>query len=190
MSSGLETEVKYRIASWEEGEERLGSGGARIRRPRYFEKNVLFDFPQHHLEKRGEALRLRTARGRTWLTFKGPVHGTGRIKQRKEYETILDDVNAAEEILHALGLSECFLYEKYRADYVLEGLVVSLDEAPMGYFLELEGPPAEIEAGTRKLELRLQDAISLTYPRLYQLFRDEVPDAPEFMVFSAGKDTP
>jgi adenylate cyclase class 2 len=102
----------------------------------------------------------------------------------------LDDVMAVEEILHALGLSESFLYEKYRADYILEGLVVSLDEAPMGCFLELEGPPAAIEAGTRKLELRLEDAISLAYPRLYQLFRDDVPDAPEFMVFSGGKDRP
>ena len=189
MSSGLETEVKFRIASWDEGEERLRSGGARICRPRYFEKNVLFDFPQHNLEKRGEALRLRTARGSTWLTFKGPVHGSGRIKQRKEYETTLGDAIAVEDILHALGLSECFLYEKYRADYVLEGLVVSLDEAPMGCFLELEGPPAEIEAGARRLELRLQDAISLAYPRLYQLFRDETPDAPEFMVFSGGKES-
>ena len=189
MSSGLETEVKFRIASWEEGEERLRSGGARVRQPRYFEKNALFDFPQHHLERRGEALRLRTARGTTWLTFKGPIHGSSLIKQRKEYETTLDDVNAVEEILRALGLSERFLYEKYRADYVLEGLVVSLDEVPMGYFLELEGPPAEIEAGARKLELRLQDAISLAYPRLYQLFLDEDPDAPEFMVFPGGKES-
>ena len=78
MSSGLETEVKFRIASWGEGEERIRGIGARIRTPRYFEKNTLFDFPRQSLEKRGEALRLRTARGKAWLTFKGPVHGAGR----------------------------------------------------------------------------------------------------------------
>lgn len=184
MSSGLETEVKFRLASWEEGEKRLTDIGARIRTPRYFEKNILFDFPQHHLEKRGEALRLRTAQGKAWLTFKGPVHGPGRIKRRKEYETLLDDVGAITEIIGALGLSECFVYEKYRADYSLDNLTVSLDESPIGFFVELEGPPEEIESAARKLGLPMEDSISATYPRLYQLFRDENPQAPLFMIFS------
>jgi adenylate cyclase class IV len=88
-----------------------------------------------------------------------------------------------EEIICALGLAECFVYEKFRADYDLDSLSVSLDEAPIGFFVELEGPPSEIESAARKLDLPIEEAISLTYPRLYQLFRDENPGAPEFMVF-------
>jgi adenylate cyclase class 2 len=187
MSFGLEREVKFRVASWEEGEKRLLSQGAQIRVPRYFEQNSLFDSPQRLLEKRGEALRLRRARGAAWLTYKGPVHGSGRIKQRKEYETTLDDVRAIEEIFRILGLSECFLYEKYRAVYSIDELTVTLDEAPMGFFLELEGMPEKIEVVAEKLGLEMDDAISLTYPRLYQLYRDETPQAPEFMVFTEDR---
>jgi adenylate cyclase class 2 len=88
-----------------------------------------------------------------------------------------------EEVLRALGLSECFRYEKYRAVYTLGDLEVNLDEAPMGFYLELEGLPERIEAVADILGFRMEDAISLTYPRLYQLHRDELPQAPEFMVF-------
>jgi adenylate cyclase class 2 len=139
------------------------------------------------LEKRGEALRLRQARDRAWLTFKGPVHGSGRIKQRREYETALDDVRAIEEVFRVLGLSACFIYEKYRALYSLDELMVTLDEVPMGVYIELEGEPETIEVVVEKLGLRMEDAISIAYPRLYQLYRDENPQAPEFMIFSADK---
>ena len=186
MSLTVEREVKFRVASWKEGEQRLADGGAQVRVPRYFETNALFDFPKQLLERRGEALRVRQARGRAWLTYKGPVHGSGRIKQRKEYETALDDPQALEEILRILGLSECFVYEKYRATYAMDeidDLTVNLDEAPMGFFLELEGSAERIEAVAEKLGFRMDEAISITYPRLYQLYRDENPQAPEFMVF-------
>lgn len=183
MSFSLESEVKFRITSWEDGEERLVKMGARIRERRCFERNVLFDFPKGILERRGEALRVRRARDGVWLTFKGPVHGSGRIKQRKEYETRLDDAGAIEEILQALGLSQCFVYEKYRAVYSLDEVTVSLDEAPMGFFLELEGVPQQIERAAEKLGLRMEESISLTYPRLYQMYREDTPQAPEFMIF-------
>jgi adenylate cyclase class 2 len=183
LSFLLEKEVKFRIASREEGEQRLTDGGAQVRVPRYFETNALFDFPKQLLEKRGEALRVRKARGRAWLTYKGPLHGSGRIKQRKEYETALDDARALEEILCILGLSECFVYEKYRAVYAMGGLVVNLDEAPIGFYLELEGSCEQIVTVAEKLGFRMEEAISITYPRLYQIYRDENPQAPEFMVF-------
>ena len=35
-----------------------------------------------------------------------------------------------------------------------------------------------------KLSLEMKDAMSLSYPRLYQLHRAETPSAPEFMVFA------
>jgi adenylate cyclase class 2 len=187
LTCGLEREVKFRIATWEEGERRLADGGAQVRLPRYFETNSLFDFPKQLLERKGEALRVRLARGRAWLTYKGPVYGTGRVKQRKEYETALDDARAVGEILRVLGLSECFVYEKYRAVYSMEEMTIYLDEAPMGVYLELEGSAERIESVADKLGLVMEEAITLTYPRLYQLYRDEVPRAPEFMIFPEDK---
>jgi adenylate cyclase class 2 len=178
-----ETEVKIRLVSWEDGEERLARVGAKLREKRYFERNTLFDFPERSLTERGEALRLRQARGRAWLTFKGPMHGGGRIKKRKEYETVLEDGDATREILQALRMSETFRYEKFRAVYAVGDLLVCLDEVPMGFFMELEGASAHIVAGLQMLKFSMDEAFSATYPRLWQLHRDEFPDAPEDMIF-------
>ncbi|MFQ5791467.1 MAG: class IV adenylate cyclase [Acidobacteriota bacterium] len=183
LSIAVEKEVKFRIPSWDEGERRLATAGGSVREPRHFESNSLFDFPDRVLENRGEALRLRRSGSRAWLTFKGPVHGRGRIKQRHEYETSLGDPTAVEIMLQALGLEEHFRYEKYRAVYFLSGLAVMLDETPIGFFLEIEGTRENIEAAADKLGLRMQEACSITYPQLYQQYRDQKPRAPEFMVF-------
>ena len=184
MSCVMETEVKVRLISWGDGEERLTRVGAKLLEKRYFERNLLFDFSDRSLEKRGEALRLRQGRGRAWLTFKGPMHGSGRIKNRKDYETALEDGDAVGEILLALGFSETFRYEKFRAVYAVGDLLVCLDEVPMGFYMELEGAPAHIVAGTQMLKFSMEEAISATYPRLWKLHRDESPEAPENMVFT------
>ena len=189
MSLGLEREVKFRVESWTEGERRLAEGAARLKEPRHFERNSLFDFPDRALQRRGEALRLRRAGGRAWLTYKGPLDGGGRIKQRREYETSLGDADAAEEILRRLGLEERFRYEKFRAVYSLEKVEATLDQTPIGVFIEIEGPPSEIERAARALGLEMDVAISVSYPRLYQTYRDQTPDSPEFMTFPAESGT-
>jgi predicted adenylyl cyclase CyaB len=167
----------------------LLEAGAELKRPRYFEQNVLFDFAPPVLEKRDAALRLRRARNRAWLTYKGADQGGGRIKQREEYETELEDARAMEDILRSVGFIERFRYEKYRAVYSIGRVEVSLDEAPMGFYLELEGSPQEIESLARRMGFRMADGITATYPRLYQMYRDRRPRAPRFMVFPEKKES-
>jgi hypothetical protein len=62
---------------------------------------------------------------------------------------------------------------------------VSCDETPIGAFLEIEGTPDEIAEIAGRLSLDMKEAMSLSYPRLYQLHRAENPRAPEFMVFAS-----
>ena len=130
---------------------------------------------------------MRRARGRSWLTYKGPELGTGRFKERQEYETGLDDALATEEILRCLGFVERFQYEKYRAVYTIGQIEACLDEAPMGFYLELEGPTEGIESVVLKMGFQMVEAITDTYPHLYQNYRDQTPGAPDFMIFSAQK---
>jgi hypothetical protein len=61
---------------------------------------------------------------------------------------------------------------------------VSCDETPIGAFLEIEGSPEEIAETAERLSLDMKEAMSLSYPRLYQLYRAENSGAPEFMVFA------
>ncbi len=151
---------------------------------------MLYDYPDRRLAKRDEALRLRRVGNQSWLTWKGPDHGSGRIKQRREFETFLDDADAVEGILEALGLVECFRYEKYRAIYRAESAILTVDETLMGVFLEIEATPAIITEIAGRLGLDMEDAINLSYPRLYELHRDQTPGAPEFMVFPEDPSTP
>ncbi len=186
MTIQLEQEVKFPLLSIDAGASKLAALGARVETKRHFEANILYDFPDGRLSKRDEALRLRRVGDDAWLTWKGPQHGVGRIKQRRELETLLEDGDAVEGILEALGVEECFRYEKYRTSYRLhrlEDAVLTLDETPIGAFMEIEAAPARITELAEKLGLDMADAISVSYPRLYERFRLETPDAPEFMVF-------
>ncbi len=184
MTSKLEQEVKFRLPSWDDAVRRIEAAGGTSTRPRHFESNQLFDYPDSRIGKRDSALRLRFVGDHSWLTYKGPNHGSGKIKQRRESETFLGDGRAMEAILESLGLAVHFCYEKYRATFRLRGAEVSCDETPMGAFLEIEGSPQEIAETAERLSLDMKEAISLSYPRLYQLYRAEHPVAPEFMVFA------
>jgi predicted adenylyl cyclase CyaB len=180
----LEQEVKFRIPSWDDGIRRIEAAGGIAVRPRHFESNQLFDFPDSRIAKRDSALRLRFVGDQAWLTYKGPNHGSGKIKQRRESETFLGDGRAMEAILESLALEVRFRYEKYRASFLLSEAEVSCDDTPIGAFLEIEGSPEEIARIAERLSLDMKDAMSLSYPRLYQLHRAENPGAPEFMVFA------
>ncbi len=184
LTEKLEQEVKFRLASWEDGIRRIEAAGGVGTRPRHFESNQLFDYPDSRIGKRDSALRLRFVGDQAWLTYKGPNHGSGRIKQRRESETFLGDGRAMESILELLGLEVRFRYEKYRASYLLGEAEVSCDQTPIGAFLEIEGSPEEIGQTAERLSLDMKEAMSLSYPRLYQLHRTENPGAPEFMVFT------
>jgi len=186
----LEQEVKFRLPSVETGLSYMKTLGAKVDRLRHFEANVLYDFPDGRLAKRDEALRLRRVSDSAWLTWKGPQHGSGRIKRRRELESLLDDGDAVEGILEAIGLVEAFRYEKYRSSYRLAEAVLTLDETPMGVFLEIEAVPERITELAGLLGLDMSVSIRLSYPRLYDLHRDETPGSPEMMVFPEDRSQP
>ncbi len=190
MTILLEQEVKFRLPAAKSSSAELKAVGAHVEKPRHFELNVLYDYADRRLTKRDEALRLRRVGDQSWLTWKGPHHGRGWIKQRREFETFLDDADAVAGILEALGLVECFRYEKYRAIYRTESAILTIDETPLGVFLEIEATPAIITEMAGRLGFDMEDAINLSYPRLYELHRDTTPGAPEFMVFPDHPSTP
>jgi adenylate cyclase class 2 len=186
----LEQEVKFRLSSWEDGIRRIEAAGGSVAHPRHFESNQLFDYADSRIGKRDSALRLRFVGDQSWLTYKGPHHGSGKIKQRRESETFLGDGRAMEAILESLGLEVRFRYEKYRATFRLGEAEVSCDETPIGAFLEIEGTPEQIAATAERLSLDMKEAMILSYPRLYELHRAESPGAPEFMVFAREAAAP
>src|SRR5579872_1946041 len=188
----VETEIKLRLpggaAAARELLERRGFGEAA---PRELESDQVYDVPDLALRRAGQLLRLRH-RGGTWLlTYKGPVLA-GRHKSREEIETTLADGEAFDVILSELGYVRTFRYEKFRTKFKpAKGLnsadetvgIVTLDETPIGSFLELEGPEYWIDATAEYLGFRAEHYITSSYATLYQEHLLANPEAPSNMTF-------
>jgi adenylate cyclase class 2 len=163
-----EIEIKLRAPDKESASELLLTNGFSITRERVYERNLLFDTESRRLQQAGELLRVRNAGERCVLTFKGPG-APGRHKSREELELDLSSARTFEQILNRLGFQQTFVYEKYRTEFGREELpgIVTLDETPIGIFLELEGDPQWIDDTAADLGFREEDYITASYGRLY-----------------------
>ena len=97
-----------------------------------------------------------------------------RHKVREETELVITDPAALQKIFEGLGLQGWFRYEKYRTTYKLpagrkwaRGLLIEIDETPIGTYLELEGPPDAIDRSARELGYSPADFILKNYLVLY-----------------------
>jgi len=140
--------------------------GARLLRARRLQRDVLFDSTDGHLRRQGCALRIRTDESSTVLTFKGPVQ-PGPFKAREEHETIVGDGDALVRILHGMGLEPWFRYEKYREEFGIPGLVIAIDETPIGTFVELEGDAEGIATLASALGRTEADYVRGSYRSLF-----------------------
>lgn len=140
---------------------------------RAVEENELFDRPGGELRARGEALRLRRSGPTTRLTWKGPARFAAGAKSRREVEIEVSAADRTRELLEALGFVRALSYVTDRERWQLGTVEVSLDELPFGRFVELEGPPAEIERAARRLGLDLARATRKSYPQLQSEYERE-----------------
>lgn len=182
-----EVEVKIPTADLEASRAALRDAGGELLHPRHFESNDLYDDPSGRFAAEGRTLRLRRARGRAILTYKGPARFQGGIKTREERETEVSDPGEAEAILGALGLERRFRYEKRREEWRLEGCAIALDETPIGAFVEIEGPPPAIRRAVVRLGLDFTAALPYSYARLYFERRQQDSSLPKDMVFPEGQ---
>lgn len=174
IGSGIETEIKLRLPDAATGRKLLRRAGLKVKRRRKFESNLVYDTAEFSLRQRGELLRLRLSGRDMVLTFKGrPV--PARHKTREEIETALGDITVMDQILRHLGFQVVFRYEKYRTEYApARGTgVVTLDETPIGVFLEIEGEAGWIDRTAQRLGFNQSDYISASYGSLYASFCTE-----------------
>jgi adenylate cyclase class 2 len=167
---GIETEVKIRLSSAPAAQRLLADAGFTISVPRGFEANTLYDTADLKLRNTEMLLRLRQFGEKSVVTWKGPSV-PGPHKMRPELETSVGSSEAFDQILRALGYQPIFRYEKYRAEYKQQGAasdgVVSLDETPIGDFLELEGAPDWIDRTAALLGFERGAYVLASYGRLY-----------------------
>jgi len=181
------------------------------------EENVIFDTPHGGLAKHGQLLRIRTetpeVRGkskttgptqRVVLTFKQPMAqpavaltesaSFGPYKVREEIEVEVSEAGNLTKIFEGLGMAGWFRYEKYRTTFRLpaskawaKGLLIELDETPIGTFVELEGPASAIDRAAEELGYSKRDYILKNYLRLYMEDCRRKGEEPRHMVFPNRK---
>jgi adenylate cyclase class 2 len=180
-----ETEIKLRLPDGAAiARAKIESLGYRVHTPRQLERDQLYD---RGLELRhtDQILRLRMRGDRCTLTYKGPAERVV-YKSREELEVEIDDGLTFERVLAALGYYPTFRYEKYRTTFPLddEPGLITVDETPIGDFLELEGPEVWIDATALKLGYGVADYVTGSYARLYRKFCETNPTAvPSAMTF-------
>ncbi len=179
----VESEIKVPVPDLAPVRSRLAANGASRVSELHDEMNVLFDDDDGRLASSGCALRVRRARGRGILTFKGSPAFEGAVKRREEIEIEVSDADAAERILGRLGFRPRFRYAKRREEFRCVGCLVALDETPIGSFVEIEGDPAAIAVCAALVGLRHADAERRSYAGLYRRAREKDPSLPPDMVF-------
>ena len=165
-----EIEVKFLVRDYNTLINKISDRQLLCIQERVHELNLRFDLSDGSLLARRQVLRLRMDTDAR-LTFKGPGVLVDEVLQRKEIEVVVSDFEATKRLLEALGYQVVMMYEKYRANYQLNSLVVSVDETPFGLFVELEGEsPDQIRGAAEIFGFDWENRVNLSYSALLDVF--------------------
>lgn len=167
----LEREVKLRFDSPENARDAILKAGATPLHGRRLQEDFLLDTEDETLRRRRCVLRVRLENGKSRLTFKGPVQPAD-VKVREEIETVVGDGEVLLRVFEELGLHVWFRYQKYREEFAYEDVIASIDETPVGTFVELEGGEHGIEQLATALGRGHADYLLDSYRGLFLKLRD------------------
>ncbi len=121
------------------------------------------------------------------VTYKGPATRDG-YKSREEIEFDVSDPGTFSLVLHRLGYQPAFRYEKYRTQLRAAGEpgLITIDETPIGVYLEIEGPQDWIDSTAARLGFPAALFLTTSYAALYWGYKEQHPEAPADMTFDLG----
>jgi adenylate cyclase class 2 len=170
-STALEREIKLHFDSADRARDAILQAGAAPLHGRRLQEDFLLDTEDETLRRRRCVLRVRVENGKSRLTFKGPVQPSA-MKVREEIETVVGDGEALLHVFEELGMHVWFRYQKYREEFAYEDVIASVDETPVGVFVELEGGEQGIEHLAAVLGCSPADYILDSYRGLFLKLRD------------------
>ncbi len=179
-----EVEIKFRVDDVRSLTRRLRASGFKQVTKRTLENNTLYDLPGEALRQRGELLRLRKY-GSTWLLTHKAKGKVTRHKTRVETQTEIKDGEKLQEILQALGYVPAFRYEKFRAEWSDGKGHVVLDQTPIGFFGEIEGPSHWIDRTAASLGIDRKSYITDSYAELFFAWKQRTRSPASEMTFHA-----
>lgn len=146
------------------------------KKPREYQSNVMFDNPQELMQITDGRIRVRTLgeSGKKELTYKKPLPPENGAKHEIEYEIeFFDSNNQIENILTAMEFVPNSSYERYRTEWRIKNVQITLDEYPYGDFIEIEGEKDAIENMAKELHFDISQGITKPTDTLFQEWRKE-----------------
>jgi adenylate cyclase class 2 len=162
----VEREIKLRFESPDVARAALIQVGATPLRDRRLQDDRVYDWPDGRLTNARCLLRVRRDGDTTKLTFKGPPQ-VASMKVREEVEITVDNGERLVTLLNRLGLTVRFRYQKFREEFERPGVVLAIDETPVGTFAELEGDEHGVTATAAALGRKPSDYILDSYRGLF-----------------------
>ncbi len=183
-----ETEIKISVEDAAKTRALLRASGFRVFKRRVFEQNLVLDDSAGSLKARNLLLRIRTAGRIVTCTFKGQEI-PGIHKRREEREFHADNLEECLALFRGIGYTPSLRYEKYRTEFSREADpgVATLDETPIGIFMELEGPSRWIDRTAKELGFSRADYVPFSYSRLFSMWCAERGIESNAMTFSSRR---
>lgn len=166
MAGALEREIKLRFDSAAAARDAVcAAGGVQIRERR-LQADAILDTEQATIRNSRCALRVRMEPDRSFITYKGPPQPS-TMKLREELETTVPDGALVLTMFERLGFRVWFRSEKYREEFSLPGVVIAVDDTPVGTFVEIEGTDEGITRTAAILGRQPEDYVVESYRSLF-----------------------
>ncbi|MDD2840426.1 MAG: class IV adenylate cyclase [Rickettsiales bacterium] len=171
----LEIEYKFKINNKKEVKNILDKIAEKSYN-RQYQSNIMFDNKDGLMQTTNSRVRLRLLgdTGNKVLTYKKPLESVNGAKREIEYEINFSDKDEQiEKIINAMEFHITTSYERYRTEWKIGKVHITIDEYPFADFVEIEGEQEEIEEVAKKLELDFKNALDKPADTLFQEWRKE-----------------
>jgi adenylate cyclase, class 2 len=150
----IEYEATFINIDKEKIRRKLKDINAKLVKPEFMQKRVVFNLPKGH-EIKGGWLRIRDEEDRITMSLK--VVDGNKIENQREVCLEIDDFQKAELLLTTIGCEKKAYQENKREIWVLENVEITIDKWP---FLE---PFVEIEGKSEKTVKRIAEKLGFNY---------------------------
>lgn len=178
-----EIEAKFLDVDHDVLRAKLKEIGAECTQPMRITKRKNYDFPGHQLDnEKGGWVRLRDTGDKMTLAYK--QLSSREVDGTYEVSLEIDNLEAAEAFLLALGLVQDNYQETKRESWTLDGCEIELDEWPwIKPFLEIEGPDEEaLKSCAAKLGLDWSEvchgSVEIAYQAEYDITDSDIDHMP------------
>jgi adenylate cyclase class 2 len=182
----IEYEATFPNINKDEVKKRLKEANARLIRPEFLQKRIVFNLPSGH-EIEGGWIRVRDEGDKITMSLK-IVNGE-KIEDQREICLKVDNIKEAESFLTSIGCQKKAYQENKREIWRLNDVEITIDEWPfLEPFVEIEGKSEEaVKLISKKLGFDYSKAVfcstDMLYSRKYGIPLDVINNQTPEIVF-------